>query len=221
MPEHTTLHFCRELLDRGKTEIYKRLITHAWHQGKSSLFLLPEVSLAVQFTHILKSQLPQDIAFFSFHSATSQTEKKALWQHLHNKKKAVIIGVHLPVLLAIPHLGLIIIDEEHEVGFQSQKHPKINAKEAAFLRAQLSSIPIIAGSATPSISSLYNLEHKGWHFFELKNRFSGSFPSIEVVKLTDNRNRKHFFYQQRTGGGYCSPIGTQRTDDYFFKSTGI
>ncbi len=177
----------------GKTEIYKKLIIHAWSQGKSSLFLVPEVSLAVQFTHILKNTLPADMIVLSFHSATSITEKKALWQHLLSNRQAIIVGVHLPILLPIPHLGLIIVDEEHEVGFQSQKHPKINTKEAALLRAQVSSLPLIAGSATPSIASLYNVQHRGWHFFELKNRFSGAFPSVEVVKLTDNRARKHFW----------------------------
>lgn len=177
----------------GKTEVYKQLMMHAWNQGKSTLFLLPEVSLAVQFTHILKKQLPADIALFSFHSATSMPEKKALWQHLLNNKPALIIGVHLPILLPIPHLGLIIIDEEHEVGYQSQKHPKINTKEAALLRAQICSVPIIAGSATPSITSLYNVKQRGWHYFSLKNRYAGAFPTIEVIKLTNNRARKHFW----------------------------
>lgn len=177
----------------GKTEIYKKLITHGHHQGKSTLLLLPEVSLAVQFAHILKKQLPPHIPLFSFHSATSPKEKRALWQSLLMKQPVVIIGVHLPALLPIPALGAIIIDEEHDPGFQEKKHPKINTKEAAIMRAQLSSIPLLAGSATPSIASLYNVEHRGWHFFELKKRFSGAFPRVEVVKLTDQKYRKHFW----------------------------
>ena len=177
----------------GKTEIYKKLIEHAWKEGKGSLLLFPEVSLAVRFARLLKQQFPGDIKLFSFHSATSIKEKRALWQHLMADKPAVILGVHLPMLLPLPKLGLIILDEEHDSGYQEKKHPKVNTREAAFLRAQCSSIPIIAGSATPSISSLYNVKHKGWHLFELKNRFAGAFPKIEVVKLTHKKPRRYFF----------------------------
>ncbi len=177
----------------GKTEIYKKLIEHAWQEGKGALLLFPEVSLAVRFAELLSRQLPSSIALFSFHSATSITQKRALWKHLMAGKPAVILGVHLPMLLPLPKLGLIILDEEHDAGYQEKKHPRVNTKEAAFLRAQCSSIPIVAGSATPSITSLYNVEQKGWHLFELKNRFAGAFPTIEVVKLTHNKSRKYFF----------------------------
>ncbi len=177
----------------GKTEIYKKLILHAWELKKSSLLLLPEVSLAVQFSSLLKKQLPAHIPLYSFHSAVSVKEKKALWQRLLANQPVVIIGVHLPLLLPLPHLGLIIVDEEHDVGYQEKKHPKVNTKEAAFLRAQISSIPIVAGSATPSIASLYNVKQRGWHFFKLKKRFAGEFPVIKVVKLTDKKPRKNFW----------------------------
>lgn len=177
----------------GKTEIYKKLILHAWAEGKGTLFLVPEVSLAVQFSRLLRVQLPHTIDLFSFHSATSVKEKKTLWHHLLANKPAVIIGVHLPLLLPISHLGLIIIDEEHDTGFQEKRHPKIHTKEAALLRAQSASIPVIAGSATPSISSLFNVHNKGWHLFELHKRYAGSFPTVSVVKLSDKKPRKNFF----------------------------
>ena len=177
----------------GKTEIYKKLIHYAWTLGKSSLFLLPEVSLATRFTHILKSQLPSEIPLYSFHSATSVKEKRALWNHLSLDKPAVIIGVHLPVLLPIPTLGLLIIDEEHDVGYQEKKHPKIHTKEAALMRAQLTAIPIIAGSATPSLTSLYNVAQKKWHYFELKKRFAGAFPQIKLVKFSSKEYRPNFW----------------------------
>lgn len=177
----------------GKTEIYKQLIIKTIKDNKSVVLLLPEVSLAVQFHELLKRQLPSDIAIFGFHSATSVKEKRILWQNLLAKKPMLIIGVHLPMLLPIPNLGLMLIDEEHDVGFQEKKHPKINTKEAAIMRANINNIPIILGSATPSISSLYNVKMRGWHFFELKNRFAGAFPTVTTVKLTDREKRKNFW----------------------------
>jgi len=177
----------------GKTEVYKKLLMQCCDEGKSSILLLPEVSLAVRFAHLLKQQLPSSVALFNFHSATSVPEKRALWSHLMAQKPAIILGVHLPLLLPIPNLGLIIIDEEHDVGYQEKRHPKVYTKEAALIRAQVASVPLLAGSATPSISSLYNVAHKGWHKFELKKRFSGAFPKISIVKLTTDRPRASFW----------------------------
>lgn len=177
----------------GKTEVYKELIMHTIAQQKTVLLCLPEVTLAVAFEHRLRNQLPAHVPVFSFHSAVGPKEKRILWQNLLNKKPMVIIGVHLPVLLPIANLGLIIIDEEHEPGYQEKKHPKINSKEAAILRAQLYQVPILLGSATPSLSSLYNVKHRKWHFFQLKNRFGGSFPKIETVMLSDKKARKNFW----------------------------
>lgn len=192
--EPTVLH---GVTGSGKTEVYKKLIEHTISNNKTALLLLPEVTLAVQFTQLLKQQLDSSIAIFSFHSATSIKEKRELWQHLTHKKPLLLIGVHLPILLPIANLGLIIIDEEHESGYQEKKHPKINSKEAALLRAQLNNIPILLGSATPSIHTLYNVQTKNWKFFELKKRFSGSFPKIELVSLNENKNRKNFWITKK------------------------
>ncbi len=108
-------------------------------------------------------------------------------------KPIVIIGVHLPVFLPLANLGLIIVDEEHEIGYQEKKHPKINSKEAAIWRAQLYNIPIVLGSATPSVQTLHNVKTKGWHFFQLKKRFGGSFPVVKTVLLSDKKERKNFW----------------------------
>lgn len=176
----------------GKTEVYKQLILKAIAEKKSALLLLPEVTLAIQFEQLLKAQLPT-VKLYGFHSGTSASSKKQVWQQLLNQEPVLIIGVHLPILLPIANLGVIIIDEEHEVGYQEKKHPKINTKEAALLRAKLQNVPILLGSATPSLSSLHNVKTKGWHFFELKKRFAGSFPSIKTVLLTDKKQRKNFW----------------------------
>jgi primosomal protein N' (replication factor Y) len=184
----------------GKTEIYKNLIIKNFHAQKTSLLLLPEVTLSLQFEKLLRAQLPESITLFGFHSGTSAKQKKILWQCLLNNQPIVIIGVHLPILLPIANLGIIIIDEEHETGYQEKKHPKINTKEAAIMRAHNAKIPIILGSATPSVASLHNVQKRGWHFFTLKKRFAGSFPTVRTMFLNDkqknntkNTKRKNFW----------------------------
>ncbi len=177
----------------GKTEVYKRLIEHTIGQGSSVMLLLPEVSLAVQFARLLRATLSQEIKLYSFHSASGSAEKRALWRSLVLGEPVLIIGVHLPVLLPIANLGFIIVDEEHEVGYQEKKHPKINSKEAAIWRAHLNNIPVLLGSATPSLASLDNVKTKGWHFFELKKRFAGIFPVVKTVSLKDPKDRRNFW----------------------------
>ena len=176
----------------GKTEIYKQLIIQALAAGKTALLLLPEVSLALQFEQLLIAALP-DISIFGFHSATHAKNKRLLWHYVLEQKPMLIIGVHIPILLPIANLGLIIVDEEHETGYQEKKHPKVNSKEAALMRAQLYKVPIILGSATPSIASLYASKTKGWEFFQLQKRFAGAFPTIKVVSLTDKDRRPNFW----------------------------
>lgn len=176
----------------GKTEVYKHLFLDALSKNKTSLLLLPEVTLAIAFENRLKQELP-DMPIYGFHSGKTPKEKNGVWNNLNNKTAMILIGVHLPVLLPIPNLGVIVVDEEHEVGYQEKKHPKINSKEAAIMRAQINRIPILLGSATPSISTLHNVKTKKWAFFQLKKRFSGVLPTVQVVSLTENKNRKQFW----------------------------
>ena len=176
----------------GKTEVYKKLIVENFHTGKTTILLHPEVTLSLQFSRILRAELPPEIPIYSFHSATKESEKKALWRALIAKKPCLILGVHLPILLPIPNLGLIVIDEEHETGFLEKKHPKINSKEIAIWRANLVGIPIVLGSATPSLSSLANVKQRGWAFFQLTERFGGAFPTVKHVIL-DSSKRKNFW----------------------------
>jgi len=176
----------------GKTEVYKHLIQATLQQQKSVILLLPEVSLAMRFEHLLKAAFP-DYALFGFHSGTLGSIKKQVWNNLLQEKPCIIIGVHLPILLPIKNLGLIIVDEEHESGYQEKKHPRIHTRDAAILRAHHYQIPIVLGSATPSFSTLWNVKHKGWNYFELKQRFSGNFPHIQIVNLHDKKQRRNFW----------------------------
>ncbi|MCX5925594.1 MAG: primosomal protein N' [Candidatus Dependentiae bacterium] len=181
----------------GKTEVYKELMMHAFAHNKTTLLLLPEVTLAQAFEKRLQHEIGSILPICGFHSGSSSKEKSMLWQRLLTKQPMIIIGVHLPILLPIAHLGLIIIDEEHEVGYQEKKHPKINTKDAAIMRAHCANIPLLLGSATPSLATLYNVKKRGWHFFQLKNRFAGAFPTMHMVSLADKTDRKYFWISQK------------------------
>jgi primosomal protein N' (replication factor Y) (superfamily II helicase) len=176
----------------GKTEVYNNLIKDVLADQKTVLFLVPEVTLALHFEMILKKSHGQDLVF-GFHSASSVVQKRKLWKSLKEKSPIIVVGVHLPLFLPISNLGIIIVDEEHEQGFQEKKHPKVHTRDMAILRAQLYKVPILLGSATPSIATLWNAKKRGWSFFELKKRFSGAFPEIKIVSLQQKSRRKHFW----------------------------
>lgn len=196
VPQIKTHQFAPSLLHgvtgSGKTEVYKALIKEAFAQNKTTILLLPEVSLSMQFQRILSAELNK-IPIFGFHSASKIKERRELWRALIAGEPIVIVGVHLPILLPISNLGLIIVDEEHEPGFIEKKHPRLNSKELAIWRAKLYDIPIILGSATPSLNTLFLAKTKNWQTFELKTRFAGAFPEILKVKLSTGDRRKNFW----------------------------
>lgn len=176
----------------GKTEIYKKLIEDALKQQRSAILMLPEVTLALQFEKLLAAHF-SDIPVIGFHSATLVSTKRQLWKLLLESKPLIIIGVHLPILLPIANLGLIVVDEEHDAGYQEKKHPKIHSRDMAILKASMHGIPLVLGSATPSVQSLWNVQKRNWKLLQLKNRFAGKFPSIEVVSLKQKEKRACFW----------------------------
>lgn len=194
LPQLNNNTYCPILLHgvtgSGKTEIYKTLIEKCIANNKSVFLLLPEIALSLQFETRLKQTLTSNISIIGLHAASTPDEKYELKTKLLANKPVVVLGVHLPIFLPCNNLGLIIIDEEHEQGYTEKNAPYINSKQVALLRAQLYKIPILLGSATPSVSSLYNVEQKKWHFFSLKERYKGAFPSIQTVFLTQEYNRK-------------------------------
>lgn len=176
----------------GKTEIYKRLAQVALEQGTSVILMLPEVSLALRFTQLFTTYF-SGVSVIGFHSAASVTQKKLLWSALLGAKPVVIVGVHMPVLLPIANLGLIIVDEEHDHGYQEKKHPKLHSRDMAILKASMYKIPVVLGSATPSLQSLYNVKKRCWTKLHMHQRFAGKFPRVQLVSMQENKKRKNFW----------------------------
>ncbi len=181
----------------GKTVVYEKAIEEAFKKQKTTIFLVPEVGLAVAFFERFKKQFNDQIPIHQFHSASTAEQKRSVWELVFQKKPGLIIGVHLPPLLPIPNLGLIIIDEEHDTNFQEQNHPKTNTREIAHIRAQTYNIPIVFGSATPSIHTLYTAQERKWPVLKLSQRFLGAPPQIEHINLLQDKRRPYFWISRR------------------------
>lgn len=167
----------------GKTEIYLNLIEEVLKRGGSAIYLVPEISLASYLSKRLLERFGSDIAIL--HS--SLNEKERIRQYLRIKKgeAKVVIGPRSALFSPLKNLKLIIVDEEHDQSFRQVEHPFYNARDMAVLRGFLLNIPVVLGSATPSIESFYNAyEVKKYELLTLSERVMGAkLPEVEIVDM--------------------------------------
>jgi primosomal protein N' (replication factor Y) len=140
----------------GKTEVYIRLMQH-YLQDKNAqvLVLVPEINLTPQLEARFRSRLP-DYALVSLHSNLSEAERLHHWQLAQSGAARIIIGTRLSIFTPLPHLKLIIIDEEHDGSYKQQDSMRYHARDIALVRAKRLNIPVVLGSATPALESWYN-----------------------------------------------------------------
>lgn len=169
----------------GKTVIYLDLIKKTIEGGKSVLFLLPEINLTPQFISTFAKYL--DAPIFSYHSELSDSQKYLIWKEARQMNRgALILGVRSSVFIPVANLGLIIIDEEHDTSFKQDDRCPYNARDVASKKAQLLNIPIVMGSATPSLETYAAFHQPQQNLFEMKERAGEAFlPSVELVDARD------------------------------------
>jgi primosomal protein N' (replication factor Y) len=134
----------------GKTEIYIRAIQEVVSYGRQAIVLVPEISLTPQTIRRFRSRFPSVAVL---HSHLSDAERHRHWQQIASGNVQVVVGARSAVFAPTPHLGLIVIDEEHETSFKQETTPRYHAREVARRRAELEQVPLILGSATPTLES--------------------------------------------------------------------
>lgn len=142
----------------GKTEVYLKLINDTLEKGRTAIMLVPEIALTPQMLRQLRARFGNVAAIF--HSGLTAGEKYDEWWRLRNGDARVVIGARSAIFSPIENVGLIIIDEEHDSSYSSEKSPRYNTLEIACFRAKFNGAKIVLGSATPSIET-YNLAKKG------------------------------------------------------------
>ena len=177
----------------GKTEIYIHLIKRALEQKQQVLYLLPEIALTVQMMQRLQRVFGDKLGIY--HSKYSDAERVEIWQkQLSKNPYDVILGARSAVFLPFQHLGLIIIDEEHETSYKQQDPaPRYHARSAAIMMAaqMRNGTKVLLGTATPSMESYYNAKTGKYGLVELKERYQGiELPEIQVVDVADLQHRK-------------------------------
>lgn len=164
----------------GKTEIYLQLMQRIIASGQQVIYLVPEIGLTPQLLQRLQERLQANIV--SSHSAQPDFLRYQSWDQFKRGVARVMIGTRSALFSDTPDLGLIIIDEEHDSSYRQQDGLRYHARDVAIKRAQMLDIPIILGSATPSIESLHNLQKPYYHLHHLLQRPNKSQPpSIQLI----------------------------------------
>jgi primosomal protein N' (replication factor Y) len=167
----------------GKTEVYLRALREVIARGGRGLVLVPEISLTPQTVQRFREGLAgQPVAVL--HSMLSPAERTGQWRDIQEGKAKLIIGARSAAFAPIPKLGLIIVDEEHESSYKQESSPRYHGRDVAVVRARLLSIPIVLGSATPSLESAYNVRTGKYRLIELTRRATAhDLPSVTIVPL--------------------------------------
>ncbi|MCI5058396.1 MAG: primosomal protein N', partial [Flavobacteriales bacterium] len=175
----------------GKTEIYIKLIEDYLKQDKRILYLLPEIALTTQIINRLKDAFGDMVAIF--HSRMTVRERTEIWYDLLKPGKyKIILGARSAVFTPIKDLGLIIVDEEHDMSYkQVNPAPRYNARDTAIVWADFCGAKVLLGSATPALESIYNAKIGRYALVELKKRYGGlKLPEVFVADLKEARRKK-------------------------------
>ena len=177
----------------GKTEIYIKIIEDYLDKEMQVLYLLPEISLTTQIIQKLKIHFGDKISVF--HSRYSLNERTEVWENIkkNQKKSRLIVGARSSVFLPFQNLGLIIIDEEHEISYKQQEpSPRYNARDSAIYLSKLNNSKVILGSATPSIESSFNAKNNKYGYVKLKERFGNiEMPNIFTIDMKNELKHEY------------------------------
>ena len=178
----------------GKTEVYMEIIDFYLKQGKSSIVLVPEISLTPQMINRFRKRFGERIA--ALHSALSDGEKYDEWRRIIKGDASIVIGARSAIFAPLTNIGVIIIDEEHSESYkQSDPSPRYNAKDIALIRGKNHKCPVILGSATPSLETMARAKKDVFKLLSLPNRVNGrKLPDVEIVDMNQEmkKSKGHF-----------------------------
>jgi primosomal protein N' (replication factor Y) len=181
---HKTPILLHGVTGSGKTEVYLQALAAIIAQGKRGIMLVPEIALTAQAVYRFVGRFPGRVAII--HSALTDGERYDEWRRIRAGKVDVVIGSRSALFAPLPDLGMLILDEEHEPAYkQSERRPTYHAREAAIALGRMLDIPVVLGSATPSVESFYRAERQAYHLVKLPDRIGATLPPVEIIDLRD------------------------------------
>lgn len=168
----------------GKTEVYMHILKKVIENGKDAIVLVPEISLTPQLVDTFRARFKDNIAVF--HSRLSDGERYDEFRKILKKEAKIVIGTRSAIFSPFTNLGIIIIDEEHSQTYKQDNSPRYNAIDVALYRGKRNNVPVIMGSATPSIESYTKAKVGTYKLLTLKNRVNKNLPKVEIIDMRES-----------------------------------
>ncbi len=166
----------------GKTEVYMQVINNVLKRGQQVLVLLPEITLTPQLEQRFRQRF--NVPIVCFHSKFNDTQRLSAWLKLQQGNAAIMLGTRSALFTPFKIPGMIILDEEHDTSFKQQEGFRFSARDVAIARAKMLNIPVLLGSATPSLESLFNVERQRYRLLELPTRAGNAVePEFQILDI--------------------------------------
>lgn len=192
----------------GKTEVYLRAIEALLGRGRQALVLVPEIALTPQLVDRFRARFAVPIAVL--HSGLSDGERACAWLNARAGKAPIVLGTRSAVFTPLPRLGLIVVDEEHDASYKQQDGLRYSARDVAVMRARRSGVPILLGSATPSLETLYQAQRGRYVNLPLPDRAGAANPpALELLDMRRLAPDESLSHPLRQAIGECVARGEQ------------
>ncbi len=169
----------------GKTEVYLEAVAECLKQGRQALVLLPEIALTVEFLDRVQNRFGARPA--EWHSGVTMTERRRCWRMVAEGKAQLVVGARSALYLPFQHLGLVVVDEEHDSSYKQEDGVLYNARDMAVLRASICGGSVVLASATPSLESWANADAGKYQRFDLEQRFGmAELPDMAAIDLRED-----------------------------------
>ncbi len=196
------LKFLKQLIDKGtyascllfgvtgsgKTEVYIRAAEYALSFNRKTIVLVPEIALSIYMESIFRDRMGNRVIIY--HSKLSRGERLDQWQRIARGEADVVIGTRSAIFAPMPNLGLIIVDEEHDLSYKQETPPHYNARDMAVVRASIQDAVTVLGSGTPSVQSYHNCINGKFSLISMTDRVTARpLPEIQIIDLKKAKNK--------------------------------
>jgi primosomal protein N' (replication factor Y) len=186
--EKNDVFLLKGITGSGKTEVYMQIIETVLERGQQAIVLIPEIGLTPQTVSRFVGRFGEQVGVM--HSRLSQGEKYDQWQLAKEGKISIMIGPRSAIFAPFNQIGVIIIDEEHEMTYKSETHPKYHAREIAIKRGSMSKCPVVLGTATPLIETYYKALNGKYKLLQLNNKaVRGANLDVQLIDMREEMNK--------------------------------